>query len=435
MVNVSVIVPIYNVKKYLDECLSSLIDQSLLNCEFICVDDGSTDGSYTIVEKYGNKDNRFKLIRQENKGPAETRNVGIRNAQGKYIAFLDADDYFTDNNVLDKLYRKAEEDSLEIVSFEAELFYEGSLKETDNKDFYYYKKHVYNDIRKGRSFFVEMMGNHEYCDSACLLFVKREWLLGQGIMFYPGILYEDALFCVRCFLRSERMAHLSERLYTYRIREKSIMTTTVRWENVRSRVVLYREILYLLFTLEDHGQQLQKAVADYLSLIAFHAKYLDDFRVDKQPDMALEPLDVLLLKTMGLGNYRIEVNEAVILNGLEKMAADSEGIILYGAGKIGRLFYSFLEDKGLAHKVVCFAVSGEQKKQTFVGEIPVLSIKEAVSKKGKIFLSVVEQQAQKDMREMLGQLGVDQYEIFDQYIYRALRHYAQGAKRQEGIYK
>lgn len=433
MVKVSVVMPVYNVKKYLGECLDSLMEQSFADCEFICIDDGSVDDSHTIVEKYRDKDRRFKLIRQENKGPAETRNVGIRNARGKYIAFLDADDFFTNNGVLDKLYRKAEEDNLEIVSFETELFYEGSIKEKDNKDFYYYKNYTYDGIREGRNFFVEMMENHEYCDSACLLFIKREWLLEQGIMFYPGILYEDALFCIRCFLRSERMAHLSERLYTYRIREKSIMTTAVRWVNVRSRIILYREILYLMIAMEKHGERLRKAMADYLSLISFHAKYLDDFRVDEQSDTVLEPFDALLLKTMSLGDYRVEVNEDVILNGLEKIVSESEGIILYGAGKVGKLFYDFLTDQGLAHKVVCFAVSGNQIKKTFIDGIPVLSIGEAVNKKCKIFLSVVERQAQKDMRETLKQLGVDRFEFCDQYIYRALRHYAQGREAAERI--
>ena len=77
MVDISVIIPIYNVKEYLEDCLNSLLIQSLLNCEFICIDDGSTDDSYKIVESYMGKDKRFKMIRQKNKGLAET-NEGER---------------------------------------------------------------------------------------------------------------------------------------------------------------------------------------------------------------------------------------------------------------------------------------------------------------------------------------------------------------------
>ncbi len=427
MADISVIVPVYNVKGYLGKCLDSLAAQTVKDCEFLCIDDGSTDGSYMLIERYMKEDSRFKLIRERNQGPAETRNVGIRNAQGKYLVFLDADDYLSNDQVLERLFREAEEHHLEIVSFETELFYEGSLKETNDKDFYYYKKHSYEGIREGWSFFVEMITNQEYCDSACLLCVRRQWLLEENISFYPGILYEDALFCMHCFLRAKRMVHLPEKLYTYRIREKSIMTTKARWENVRSRVVLYREILRLLVTLEKQDLQLQKCMADYLSLIASHAKYLDDFRVDEPSDEKLELLDVLLLKAMNLGKYRIEINESVILNGLEKLVVDSEGVILYGAGKVGRLFLQFLREKGLEGKVLCFAISEEPEKKTRIEGIPVLSIREAVDKRGQIFLSVVDQKALKAMEETLRQLGVNRVECFDQYLYRALRHYVQGA--------
>lgn len=425
MVDVSVIVPIYNVKNYLGECLNSLGVQRFSDCEFICIDDGSTDDSCKIIERYVNRDGRFRMIRQKNKGLAETRNIGIRNAQGKYIAFLDADDCFVNGNVLNTLFKKAEEDKLELLSFETELLYEGNLREVDNKDFYYYKKHVYQGIRKGREFFVEMMSNHEYCDSACLLFVNREWLLNQGIFFYPGILYEDALFCMQCFLKAERMAHLSEKLYRYRVREKSIMTGSIRWENVRSRLVVYREILSLLVLHGKNDPGLQEQMTEYLSLLAFHIKYLDEFRIDEQSNAPLDPLDNLLMKTMELGNYRIEVNERVILDGLEKLVADSEGIILYGAGNVGRMFYHFLEDKGLSEKVLCYATSEAPDKTLIFQKVPVLPISEAIKKGGQIILSVIAYNAPEGMKRTLRQLGVNDFQNFDRYIYRALRHYIQ----------
>lgn len=425
MVDITVIVPVYNVKKYLRECMESLAVQKGLNCEFICIDDGSTDGSYTVIEKYVDKDKRFKLIRQENKGPAETRNVGIRNAQGKYITFLDADDYWADNNVLETLYRKAQENKLDIISFETELVYEDSMKKTNNKDFYYYKKHRYEGARKGRWFFVEMMLNHEYCDSACLLCVKREWLLKEGILFYPNILYEDALFCMHCFLRAEKMIHLSERLYTYRVREKSITTTQSHWDNVRSRLVVYREILQMLFQIRNDEAQLQNCVADYLSLVAAHVKWLDEFRIDEPPDDLSEPLDDLLMKSLELGKYRRIVNEHIILSGIEKIVSESQGIILYGAGEVGELLYRFLDDRGLCPKILCYAVSTLSTTQSNINGIPILPIFEASKKQGLIIVSVVNHKAQQDMQEILIQLGIEQFELCDQYIYRALRHYVQ----------
>ena len=95
MADISVIVPMYNVKKYLKECLGSLAAQTLRQCEFICIDDGSSDGSFQTAELYSHQDSRFKLIRQGNRGLAETRNVGIREAKGEYLVFLDSDDFFS----------------------------------------------------------------------------------------------------------------------------------------------------------------------------------------------------------------------------------------------------------------------------------------------------------------------------------------------------
>lgn len=432
MLKVSVIVPVYNVKKYIGECLDSLKGQSLQECEFICVDDGSQDESYRIVETYAGRDKRFKLIRQENRGLAEARNVGIRNAKGKYLAFLDSDDFFNQKDTLMQLYQKAEEYELEILSFETELLYEASMKETEDKDFYYYKENRYEGVKTGKELFISMMSNREFCDSACLLFIKRKWLLEQEILFYPRIYYEDALFCVQCFLHAGRMMHISERLYTYRIREKSIMTAQIQWKNVYSRVVVYRELLRMSYLPENAEPELQKHLMYYLSLIASQAKYLDEFRVDEQPDGELEPLDKVLLQSMEIGRYRITVNERVILNGLEKTVEDSEGVILYGAGNVGKMFYRFLKERSLDKKILCYAVSHKPKESVGSGEVSVLPIEEAVKKPGLIFLSVVGHDAQKEMKKNLRMLGVDRFEIFDPYIYRALRHEIQGIEEVEG---
>ncbi len=423
--DISVIIPIYNVKKYLRECLDSLLAQSHMDCEFICIDDGSEDDSYKIVECYMDKDKRFQLIRQKNKGLAGTRNVGIQKAKGKYLVFLDSDDYFADSSVLAKLYQNAEERNLELLSFETELIYEGNMKEIDNKDFYYYKKNTYPGIRKGMEFFIDMMSNQEYCDSACMLLVNREWLLKKKILFYPGILYEDSLFCMQCFLNAGRMAHLSEKFYIYRIRKKSIMTSSVRWVNVRSRLIVYREILRLLILYGKYGVRLQEPMTEYLSLVASHAKYMDEFRIDEPSDEKSEPIDILLMKTMELGKYRIEVNEQVVLSGLEKLVADSEGIILYGAGEVGRMFFRFLQDKGLSGKVLCYATSGKPEFFLNLNNIPVLPISEAIEKPGQVIVSVIAYDARMAMQKTLNQLGVRDFQMFDQYIYRALRHYLQ----------
>ena len=95
MNKVSVIIPVYNTSKYLDKCIDSLVNQTLDDIEFIMVNDGSTDNSKEIIEKWVKKDKRIKLYNKENGGQASARNLGLTKAEGEYIAFLDSDDYIS----------------------------------------------------------------------------------------------------------------------------------------------------------------------------------------------------------------------------------------------------------------------------------------------------------------------------------------------------
>ena len=111
---VSVIIPVYNVEEYLRECLDSVINQTLKEIEIICVDDGSTDNSLEILKEYAKKDNRITVISRKNKGVGYSRNEGINVSKGKFIAFMDPDDYYPDLSVLNTMFNKAIEHKVKI---------------------------------------------------------------------------------------------------------------------------------------------------------------------------------------------------------------------------------------------------------------------------------------------------------------------------------
>lgn len=113
MKKVSVVLPVYNVEKYLEKCLDSVIHQTLRDIEIICVDDGSTDGSGAILEAYQAKDSRIRVLHQQNQFAGAARNRGLEEASGKYVIFWDSDDYF-EKTALEKLYRKCEADQAQI---------------------------------------------------------------------------------------------------------------------------------------------------------------------------------------------------------------------------------------------------------------------------------------------------------------------------------
>ena len=106
-IQISIIIPVYNVEKYLRECLNSILNQTFQDFEIICVDDGSTDKSLEILQEYKRKDDRFVILQQRHSGAGSARNNGIRLAAGKYIQFLDSDDYF-EPTLLEEMFDHAE---------------------------------------------------------------------------------------------------------------------------------------------------------------------------------------------------------------------------------------------------------------------------------------------------------------------------------------
>ena len=125
---VSVIIPVYNVEKYLNQCLDSVLNQTLQDIEVICVNDSSTDGSLAILEEYAKKDERVTVVTQPNSGAGAARNKGLSLAAGKYLSFLDSDDFF-EPDMLELAYNKAEEDKADFVVFQSDQYY------TDKKKF------------------------------------------------------------------------------------------------------------------------------------------------------------------------------------------------------------------------------------------------------------------------------------------------------------
>lgn len=116
MIKISVIIPVYNVEEYLKECLDSVINQTLKEIEIICIDDCSTDSSYSILEEYAKKDSRIVLIKnKENMGVGYNRNIGIKEAKGEYIGFIDSDDYISED-YYENLYNTAKKYNSDVVN-------------------------------------------------------------------------------------------------------------------------------------------------------------------------------------------------------------------------------------------------------------------------------------------------------------------------------
>lgn len=216
MPEISVIVPVYNVDKYLKECLNSLLNQTFNDIEIICVNDGSTDNSLSILEEYEQKDSRVRIITQKNSGAAAARNTGIKAANGKYITFVDADDYIEKETY--ETARKYIENS-DLVAWGINVFGEHSLKQRKSDNKYYQIKY------KGQVSLSDNVILETDC-SVCNKLFKNEILKKNKIVFPEGLHYEDALFWWKYAINSDTAYFIDSYFYNYRRRDNSIMTNT-----------------------------------------------------------------------------------------------------------------------------------------------------------------------------------------------------------------
>lgn len=251
MVEISVILPVYNSEKYLRECLDSLLNQTFKDIEVLCIDDGSSDSSLEILKEYEKTDNRIVIINQENQGVAKTRNKALTLVNGEYVYFMDSDDTL-DTNAFKKLHSNLKSNDSDFCIMKA-IFVNGDEKykfpafdldkEFSNVNFDRFtftygdvKSHVLNDLF-----------------APWLKMYKREFLVKGGFTFPDIISYSDAPFHVKTMLNAERISFIPEYLYYYREIDDSLVHSSANTIN--------------FFTLSD-------IIEDYL----VENNYFDEFK-------------------------------------------------------------------------------------------------------------------------------------------------------------
>lgn len=234
---VSIIIPVYNVEKYLHQCLDSVLRQSYQELEVVLVDDGSKDSSGKICDEYARKDNRFKVLHCENSGASAARNIGLNIAQGEYIYFLDSDDWLAENTI-EALYSRAIEENADVVFFDAYTFDEKNGTKSNNN---YSRKKKYCS-QSGCEMMRELLENKEFRVSPCLIFSKKSLFETQSLRFEEGIMYEDMIMAYQIFSVAERVTQVQQFLYYRRYRINSVMTTKKGAKNIRSACVVYNRV-------------------------------------------------------------------------------------------------------------------------------------------------------------------------------------------------
>ena len=263
----SVIVPVYNTEDFLDECIQSVLNQTQKEVELILIDDGSTDNSYEIMRSYAERHENIKVLRQENKKLGAARNLGLKNALGKYIFFLDSDDYMT-KNCLKEVYDCAEKHDADFVTYDAENFIE---YEEAGKTFPDYDRSRIgideNRIYRGLDFLNTYFLRGGAFVSACLSCYRASFLKENDICFSEQIYYEDNEFAIKVCSSAKRMMYLPQKLYVRRYRPDSIMTAEIGIVHLQSAMKMNEVCLGLLTGIWSDAER-QEGIRGIISILA-----------------------------------------------------------------------------------------------------------------------------------------------------------------------
>ena len=221
--DISVIVPVYNVERYLKQCLESIINQTYSNIEIICVNDGTKDKSREILEEYRKRDSRIKIIDKKNGGLSSARNAGLEVAQGEYISFIDSDDWI-EETMIEKLYRNITSLGTDIAICAVHQ-YDEKKKEIDDSNKYYTLEY-FDKSFDNRSFTYEETKPFimDVCVMAWNKLYRRSLIDQEEARFPNGLIFEDGPFFFTLFFKARGVSIVREYLYYYRVnREGSIV--------------------------------------------------------------------------------------------------------------------------------------------------------------------------------------------------------------------
>ena len=379
MTKISVIIPVYNVEKYLDKCVSSVIEQDMPDLEIIICDDASNDGSLNIIENYKKKDSRIKLIaHKENQGLSVSRNDGMEIASGEYIFFLDSDDYIK-QNVLTTLYQKIKNVDADVLYFGYE---EHGVGNQDNIKRYRHKR-IYPNVENGPDFFCGAVSEGNMCVTSWSAIYKNQFLKENNIKFKPHIIHEDNLFYYEVLMKANSVTSVDDFCYEYIRRNNSLsLSQRIYHEKIESLCFIIAEIINLN---KNNGHEYKYCTNEYISslnrqLISYY-KELNYFSWNKLPFTEDEEL-ILRLATGAFYNgfFTYKLPDNVILE-IKK----HKKVIIYGAGKVGVGLKELLSEYDIHIRAFVQTNLKDTEKKNVSG-IPLKSINEIVNDDGGVLL-------------------------------------------------
>lgn len=228
----SIIVPVYNVELFLERCLNSIIKIPMDDLEIILINDGSTDNSVQICQKYKNLDSRILLKNQSNMGLAGARNTGLNHAKGKFVAFVDSDDWIDEIQFM-KLVNNIEKTDIDVA-------YGGHIVVKGKKEVKVLRSHL-DTVCSGIDFLDSNINKDNVPVEVWCNIYRRSFLISNNIRFVPGLLHEDVMFSFLCWLHAKKVCGYNICFYYYFMRDGSIMNN-INIKNYISKLFICNEL-------------------------------------------------------------------------------------------------------------------------------------------------------------------------------------------------
>lgn len=385
-VTISIIIPVFNMEKYLVECLDNVLTQTLKDIEIICVNDGSTDKSAKLLTAYQKKYSNIRVICQSNKGAGPSRNAAMDIAMGKYIAFMDADDCYADCNALERLYSYAEEKAAVICG--------GSL--VLERDGIRYKNNGYH----GKGSF-QSTGAVDYREYQFAYWYQRflfltSFLREHKIQFPPYRRFQDPPFMVKAMICAKTFYAVAEEVYVYRLVSKPFLYERVDILNDTAKGI--DDVLTM-----SVEERLEKLHADMVQRMLRHmcdfykAIYRGNRELEETWERLVMHVDNSLLREDGRfaqrPEFRVGKEIKQYLDDLyekerifwKKIEGFSE-VVIYGAGVTGKKLYEYMIQKGYKGMVE-FGVTCPKPDEIVYGK-KVNSINEHLEKRQRVLVLV-----------------------------------------------
>ncbi|ALP91656.1 glycosyltransferase [Clostridium butyricum] len=263
----SIIVPVYNVEKYVKKCIESLCNQTLKDIEIIVIDDGSKDNSINLVKEF--KDERIKIIIQKNGGLSSARNAGIKVATGEYITFVDSDDYIKFETAYEEMYNIAIEENSDIVAGNCIWYYSKEENYKMDRDMSVFC----SSPLKAEDFFIKSLKTKRVYAPVWLNIYKRNLLINNNLYFKEGIYHEDEHFTPIVLLNSNLVSIYNKEFYVYRQRENSITNSGLNLKKAFDLLDICLEIQKLESKIENNELKIELRKYIYYMILNTIYKY------------------------------------------------------------------------------------------------------------------------------------------------------------------